>query len=529
MKKTNLLKIGLLSMVGLFTVSCGGSGVPQYDGTEVQGITETSILVGNTASQVVFNHIGIPFNQGLKAAFKAYNEAGGYGEKGLKIEFINRDDNYDPVTGATMTEKLVEEDKVFALVGHYGTGTVNATVEYIQEKGVPMVYAATGTSTLYNAKAEGKHRAVMPVQPIYEGEGEALLARAFAKTEDNMGLGATKVGVIYTDDDAGTSLYTGVKKQAESLGDKAKNKIVYVKAPNSSSDYSDHVNRLKAENCDVVIVASLKIKEIMSTFKLVNYDAKIITTYSNASATVAEELIDNGVVTENRPVYTTGWVDTVDNTYFFKPEATSEKEYQLYSYYVTLMQTMVTYYGYLAATDVDNAATHLAMAAFYQSYYDAYANYGVGGFSAEYWQFATDMYDWGFDYITENGEGSLGMNANTGLATTPADLCADAYAISGYIAGNMFIQGLERVEESGKELTWSNYVDAMESAPINVITGGDINFADGQRTGVQDFALVQYGLSATASTDEDGNINYAGELKAYSPIKGLSEVVAAIA
>ena len=74
------------------------------------------------------------------------NEAGGI--DGRLIEYVNRDDGFDANVGITNTGKLINEDKVFALVGHFGTGTVAATIPTIREVGIPMVYAATGVNNL---------------------------------------------------------------------------------------------------------------------------------------------------------------------------------------------------------------------------------------------------------------------------------------------------------------------------------------------------------------------------------------------
>src|SRR5574344_1535849 len=101
----------------------------------------------------------------------------------------------------TYTKQLVETDHVFALVGHFGTNTVGATLDYLKEKGVPMVYAATGIADLYQEGATGNDAVIYPVQPIYSAEGRVLLARAVASKDNSVGLGGTKIGVIATTDD----------------------------------------------------------------------------------------------------------------------------------------------------------------------------------------------------------------------------------------------------------------------------------------------------------------------------------------
>lgn len=144
---------------------------------EVQGVSDDTILVGNTAATTgAYATVGVPFNAGMEAAFKAYNDAGGF--QGKSIVLKHYDDGFDGAQGMTYTKQLVETDKVFAIVGHFGTNTVGATLDYLKEKGVPMVYAATGIDDLYQEGAKGNDAVIYSVQPIYSAEGRVLLARA---------------------------------------------------------------------------------------------------------------------------------------------------------------------------------------------------------------------------------------------------------------------------------------------------------------------------------------------------------------
>ena len=80
-------KLATLSLlaVAAFAISACGPTVKDYDGTEVQGVSEDKILVGNTAATTgAFATVGVPFNQGLEAALKVYNDQGGF--KGKKVE-----------------------------------------------------------------------------------------------------------------------------------------------------------------------------------------------------------------------------------------------------------------------------------------------------------------------------------------------------------------------------------------------------------------------------------------------------------
>lgn len=273
----------------------------------VQGVDDTTILVGNTAATTgAFATVGIPFNAGMEAAFMAYNLAGGF--DGRSIQLIHYDDGFDAAQGLTYTQTLVETDHVFAIVGHFGTNTVGATLDYLKQMGIPMVYAATGIAELYQEGATGNDKVIYPVQPIYNSEGRVLLARALAPVEGGMGLGGTKIGVISTTDDAGVGLLYGVQKQNETLGAD----IVYQEVDAAATDYSAAVNVLKNAGCDVVIACmnQAPLAILMSSMRDANYNANVVTSYVNASAVTLGAFVENGSVTEDRRVYSTAWLDT---------------------------------------------------------------------------------------------------------------------------------------------------------------------------------------------------------------------------
>lgn len=273
----------------------------------VQGVDDTTIYVGNTAATTgSFATVGVPFNAGMDAAFKEYNDQGGF--RGKSIQLIHYDDGFDAAQGLTYTKTLVETDKVFAIVGHFGTNTVGATLDYIKEMGIPMVYAATGIEDLYQEGATGNAKVVYPVQPIYNSEGRVLLARAVAPVEGSLGLGGTKIGVVATTDDAGTGLVYGVKKQAETLDVE----IFYQDVDAAATDYSAAVNVLKNNGCDVIIACmnQTPLATLMASMRDANYNANVITSYVNASAVTLGAFVENGSITKDRTVYSTAWLDT---------------------------------------------------------------------------------------------------------------------------------------------------------------------------------------------------------------------------
>ena len=86
------------------------------------GVTADRILFGQAAAMSgPSSALGLKMRQGILAAFAEVNAKGGV--HGRKLELISRDDGYDPDRSVLQTFRLIDEDKVFALIGAVGTPT----------------------------------------------------------------------------------------------------------------------------------------------------------------------------------------------------------------------------------------------------------------------------------------------------------------------------------------------------------------------------------------------------------------------
>ena len=83
---------------------------------------------------------------GAKAYFDYVNSTGGV--NGRKIEYRYYDDAYNPAQTVQLTRKLVEDDGVFAIFNSAGTANSLAVRDYLNQKKVPQLFAASGATTL---------------------------------------------------------------------------------------------------------------------------------------------------------------------------------------------------------------------------------------------------------------------------------------------------------------------------------------------------------------------------------------------
>src|SRR5581483_8786942 len=81
--------------------------------------------------------VGQAMMQGIQAILTQANETGGVG--GAALELRVEDDQFDPVRGKALVQKLINEDKVFALAGIFSPFTTQAALPDIRSAGVPLV------------------------------------------------------------------------------------------------------------------------------------------------------------------------------------------------------------------------------------------------------------------------------------------------------------------------------------------------------------------------------------------------------
>ena len=438
MKKFFALVLALVMVLGL--VACGEKA-PAVE--ELKGVTEDTILVGNTAGTTgALATIGGPFNIGIEAAFAAYNAEGGFNGKSVKLQHY--DDGGVATQSVTLTEQLIHEDEVFAIVGNFASNCVAANLPIIKEANVPMVYAAAGNNELLNEAAEGADRGIFPVQPLNFTEGRMLILRAFAPLA-NGGLGGTKVGVLTNTVEASQTILKGIEAEAADLPAAQKDAITYQNV--TSTDFSAAVNALKNAGCDVVVVGVIgaDFTAALTAMANANYYVPVLTSYNNANAGIlndaattilAEQYTD---VLTNIPIYAQAWLDITSTEYLY--------------------------------TNADSA-----LLKGYEALGLAQPGVGMPGFKEEYWVVAEKI----FNYCTEQGmDNAFAMSY-------------DSYALAGYIAGDLFCQGLKELQAQGKELTRANYVDVLESKEYQVAMADTISFANGMRSGVQSFALTMF-------------------------------------
>ncbi|HSV45359.1 MAG TPA: ABC transporter substrate-binding protein [Ramlibacter sp.] len=164
------------------------------------GVYGHEVLVGQFAAQSgPAAELGRRMQLGMLAHFKAVNAAGGI--HGRSIRLASRDDGYEPERAAAAAKALIEEDKVFALVGSVGTPTTLAALPAINAAGIPLIGPFTGAQSL----REPFNRHIFHVRASYFDETERIVQQ-FAT------MGIARVAVFYQNDAYGKAGLEGVTR-----------------------------------------------------------------------------------------------------------------------------------------------------------------------------------------------------------------------------------------------------------------------------------------------------------------------------
>jgi branched-chain amino acid transport system substrate-binding protein len=236
--------LSVIFIFGLAACNNAGSTPTNSSGKKVaQGVTDTEILVGHFGPQTGFAANYDTIRQGIQAYFNFVNEKGGV--NGRKLKLIAYDNEYQPSKTVPVATKLVQEDKVFAIVGTPCTPCHQAAESLFSE--IPMVGPSPASTSAFTE----------PIRKNWFGAqtNYGLEARFFVDYAVNK-LKAKKIGIIYENDDYGKEGLKGAKSQIESIG--GVQIVAEVPYNVQDIDFSSHAQQLKQAKPDVIIMTGVQ-------------------------------------------------------------------------------------------------------------------------------------------------------------------------------------------------------------------------------------------------------------------------------
>jgi ABC-type branched-subunit amino acid transport system substrate-binding protein len=256
------------------------------------GVTADKIVLGQAAALTgPAAELGLGMKVGLEAAFAEVNKAGGI--KGRKLELKSVDDGYEPTRSIGVVKKLLNEDKVFAIIGTVGTPTAAAILPIAANAGVPVIGAFTGVEFL----REPYKPLVMNVRASYYQETEAMVEHL---TKD---LGYTRIGIMYQDDGYGQAGLAGLQRALEKRHMKLTGEGTYERNTVAIKTALLAVRKAKPEA--VVMISSYKpAAAFIKLAREIKFDPTFVNVSFVGSDALAKELGPNGagvVVTQVVP------------------------------------------------------------------------------------------------------------------------------------------------------------------------------------------------------------------------------------
>ncbi|OFX23182.1 MAG: hypothetical protein A2V77_11475 [Anaeromyxobacter sp. RBG_16_69_14] len=343
---------------GLHRVLIGGALAALLAGAVVLGIArrgshspggeETTAVEKSPASpsELVFGmsapfsgttkDLGSAMRTGVEVAFASANDAGGV--HGRKLRLVALDDEHDPSHTIQVMRELVENRKVFGIVGNVGTAGATAALRYAVEKKVTFFGALTGSEVVHKKPPE---RYVFNYRPSFAEE----TAAAVRYLVDVRRVQPSQIAVFYQDDEMGQAALAGVREQMHDLKqDPAE--LVHVTYKRNTADVSAAVSQIGKEQNRVRAVVLMATSQAALQFIQQVKDLGLNLILTNVSEVNASVLAE-GLVTAGAG-YTSGVVVTqVVPLPGSKASAALEYQAALAKYTVGEKPDFVTFEGFI--------------------------------------------------------------------------------------------------------------------------------------------------------------------------------------
>ncbi len=246
----SIKKISMIILISftLFLAACSENSSQNNDTSSIskysQGVTDSEILIGHVDPQSGPAAAYDLIRKGIDSYFSYINENGGVNGRQLKL--IAYDDQYQPAKTVQFTKKLVEEDKVFALVGFGTSAGVAAAQDYLVEKGIPMVMLGAASSEFVNPPIKNF---LGSASLNYNIEAKIFLNYAVEK------LGAKKIAIAFQNDTFGKNGYDAVKEEISKYpGVEIVEEVPFLA---TDTEFSSHAQKLKEAEPDAILTFAL--------------------------------------------------------------------------------------------------------------------------------------------------------------------------------------------------------------------------------------------------------------------------------
>ena len=208
-----------------------------------QGVSKDEILLGSIQDlSGPIAGFGKQARLGMLLAVDEINEQGGV--NGRKLKIIVEDSAYDPKKAVLAAQKLVNQDKIFMMVGHIGTAQNMAAMPVQFEKNVINFFPITAAREMY----EPFHRLKYSFAATYYDQMRNAVPKLVKEK------GAKKVCTMYQDDDFGLEVLKGGEAGLKTMNMEFAEKTSYKRG---ATDFSSQISKLQASDCDMMVLGTI--------------------------------------------------------------------------------------------------------------------------------------------------------------------------------------------------------------------------------------------------------------------------------
>ena len=217
---------------------------------QTQGVNKGELVIGSIQDlSGPIAGFGKQVRLGMLLRVDEINEQGGI--NGRKIRLLVEDSAYDPKKAVLAAQKLVNQDKIFAMVGHIGTAQNNAAMPVQFDKNVINFFPVTAAREMYEPFHKLKYAFAVP----YYDQMREYLPRLVKEKS------VRKVCTIYQDDEFGLEVVRGGEAGLKTLNLEFVEKTSFKRG---ATDFSSQVARMKAAECEMVVLGTI-IRETIGT------------------------------------------------------------------------------------------------------------------------------------------------------------------------------------------------------------------------------------------------------------------------
>ncbi|MCC7271814.1 MAG: ABC transporter substrate-binding protein [Alphaproteobacteria bacterium] len=290
---------------------------------------------------------------GAELAVEEINAAGGL--LGRKVVLLPQDNRCNPAESVKAAGKLINEDKVVALLGAMCSSSTLATMPIVQRERIPFVVAISTASKITEQSGAGGNVWTFKTNPTDSGLSKALLE--FLARDRKM----KRVAVVAEDTDYGRGGADAMRAAGKEHGIEITTADFF---PQGTPDFTTLLTKLRAQRPDAIAIYALGADQINWFRQYVGFGMRVPMTGRVNNEEINKQFIGQGAVNGTTSVFPYDWrVDTAANKAFAEKYRAKHKVAPFYQSFYSYEATQILADAIRRAGSTDAEAIRTALRA----------------------------------------------------------------------------------------------------------------------------------------------------------------------